>query len=100
MKEKKGVCFFCPGNEKLTPPEIGRLEENGKWKVRWFPNKFPVSLLKGNAHLRTSGRFFTFADSYGKHEVIAECREHNKQLWDLDIKHIMHHAQVYILNYR
>ena len=35
-------CFFCPGNENLTPPEIGRVEKGGKWEVRCFPNKFPA----------------------------------------------------------
>jgi len=93
--KEKGPCFFCPGNENLTPKEIGRIEEKGEWKIRWFPNKFPVSELKGNANLRTSGNFFRFADSYGKHEVIAECKEHNKQLWDLDVKHIKQILDVY-----
>ncbi len=23
-------CFFCPGNENKTPPEITRLEKDGK----------------------------------------------------------------------
>ena len=34
---KKGTCFFCPGNENLTPPEIDRIEKNNKWLVRCFP---------------------------------------------------------------
>ena len=35
-------CYFCLGNEGTTPAEIGRVEENGKWKMRWFDNKFPI----------------------------------------------------------
>lgn len=27
------TCFFCPGNENLTPPEIGRLEYKNIWKI-------------------------------------------------------------------
>ncbi len=33
-------CPFCQGKEDQTPPEIGRIEENGQWKIRWFQNKF------------------------------------------------------------
>lgn len=68
--EKKQLpkdCFFCPGNEKLTPPEIDRLEKGGKWSLRVFPNKFPA---------------FTKASSaaYGAHEVIVETPDHSKAL--------------------
>ena len=53
-KKSAANCAFCPGREKLTPPEIGRIEEkltppeigrieeNGKWAIRWFNNKFPA----------------------------------------------------------
>jgi len=28
-------CFFCPGNESMTPPEIGRVKDDkGGWKLR------------------------------------------------------------------
>ena len=30
------VCFFCPGNENMTPPEIDRVEEDGNWVIRVF----------------------------------------------------------------
>ena len=30
-KIKEGICDFCPGNEHLTPKEISRVEEQGKW---------------------------------------------------------------------
>jgi UDPglucose--hexose-1-phosphate uridylyltransferase len=26
--KEEGPCPFCPGNEKMTPPEISRIEEN------------------------------------------------------------------------
>jgi len=41
-KDKEGVCYFCPGSENLTPPEIGRTGTKDKWQVRWFLNKFPA----------------------------------------------------------
>lgn len=88
-------CFFCPGKEHLTPPEIGRIEENGKWKIRWFPNKYPAVKEEGNAVIKTDNDFFTFSDAYGSHEVIVECPEHKKQLWDLSVEHLKKILYVY-----
>ena len=31
--DNSSKCFFCPGNENLTPPEIGRIEDSKNWKV-------------------------------------------------------------------
>ncbi len=82
------LCVFCPGNEHLTPPEIGRVEKDGKWVLRWFPNKFPFVEQKGSARVKTKNKFFTSAAAYGKHEVIADTNDPNKQLWDMPQSHI------------
>ena len=95
VKENK-TCYFCPGNETLTPQEIGRVEEKNTWKIRWFPNKFPAVELKGSAKIKKS-KFLTYSDAYGKHEVIAETRNHKKQLADLSVEHIKEILKVYIL---
>ena len=63
-------CFFCPGNEHLTPPELDRVEKDGKWEIRCFPNKFPAF-------------FGTSRKAYGRHEVIVETPEHQKTLSEL-----------------
>ena len=63
-------CFFCPGNENLTPPEIDRIERNGKWEIRCFPNKFPAFSAESKK-------------AYGRHEVIVETPEHQKTLSEL-----------------
>lgn len=68
-------CFFCPGNEHLTPPEISRLEREGKWIARCFPNKFP-------AFSRDCER------AYGRHEVIVETPDHSKTLSELPAEHL------------
>ncbi|MEM4242840.1 MAG: galactose-1-phosphate uridylyltransferase [Candidatus Woesearchaeota archaeon] len=80
-------CFFCPGNESLTPPEIGRT--GGKqWQMRWFANKFPALEPAGEAKPRTDNRFYTFASNYGYHEIIVETPDHQKQLELLSAKEI------------
>ena len=86
QKTKKGICFFCKGNEHLTPPEIDRIEKNNKWLVRCFPNKFAATTTKGNPIIKTKG--FTHADAFGKHEVIAETSNHKQQFENLSISHI------------
>jgi len=63
-------CFFCPGNERLTPPEIGRVEKDGAWEIRCFPNKFPAFSSESKK-------------AYGRHEVIVETPAHQKTLSEL-----------------
>ncbi len=86
-KEQK-TCVFCPGNEALTPPEIGRIEKNNKWSLRWFPNKFPFVEQKGSQKIKTKNKFFTHSSAYGKHEVITDTNKHNMQLWGTKKEHI------------
>jgi len=93
---EEGTCFFCPGNEHLTPPEIARVEDapphrflpappdvasgsspakKGRWLIRIFPNKFNAVSTD-------------FPKAYGTHEVIVETPEHGKTLSDLSPEHI------------
>ena len=72
-------CFFCPGNEKLTPPELDRIESAyGKWQIRCFPNKFPA---------------FSPASpkAYGRHEVIVETPDHKKSLSELSVDNLVNY---------
>ena len=94
--DKEG-CFFCPGNEEKTPPEIYRLEDGNKWKIRVIPNKFPAETLEGNYKVRTHNKYFTFASSYGKHEVLIETPSHDKQLWDLTPEDVVDVLKTYDL---
>ena len=87
-QEKVEVCYFCPGNEHLTPTEKGRIEQDGKWLIRWFDNKFPITSPEGDPEIRTDNTFFTFSSAYGAHEVIVETPDHDKQLWDLPQDHL------------
>jgi len=68
-------CYFCPGNEHLTPPEIGRIEKGGKWEVRCFPNKFPAFCQESRK-------------AYGRHEVIVETPDHQKTLSELSVENL------------
>lgn len=86
----KEKCLFCPGNESMTPPEIGRVRDNTThWKLRWFPNKFAAVDKKGNPVIRTDNKYFTFSDAFGSHEVLVETADHAKQLYDLSEDEIL-----------
>lgn len=91
------TCYFCPGNESMTPPEIMR---KGDWQIRVFDNKFPAVKLEGKPGLDTHNDFYTFADAVGKHEVVVETPEHDKQLWDLSEKQIAQVIEVYVERFK
>ena len=83
------ICYFCPGNEHLTPPEIERYPEDAdEWQVRVFPNKFPAVQTNGQFQLRTDNGFYTYSDAYGMHEVLVETPNHNEILADLKTSQI------------
>ena len=94
VKEESKLCLFCPGNEKLTPPEIGRVEYKNSWKMRWFLNKFPAVELKGNPKLKFR-IFLTEGKAYGAHEIVVETSHHKSQLADLPVKYMRELLEVY-----
>jgi len=88
---KKDVCYFCPGSENLTPPEIGRISNKNKkdeWQVRWFLNKFPAVDERLKKKIETADKFYTNGEAFGFHEIIAETPDHEKQLADLSVEEI------------
>ncbi len=89
-----GPCPFCPGNEKMTPPEIARVNEKGEWILRVFENKFPAVTSEGNPEVRTEGDFFTSGNAFGKHEVLVETPRHNQKFYELPVETIAKYLQL------
>ncbi|MEK6874778.1 MAG: DUF4921 family protein [Nanoarchaeota archaeon] len=89
------ICSFCPGNEATTPPEIGRLEQDNAWSLRWFSNKYPAFAPQGDPLIQTDNTFYTFSSSYGYHELITETPNHDLQLWDFSTKELATLLEVY-----
>ncbi|MFH1722292.1 MAG: galactose-1-phosphate uridylyltransferase [Candidatus Altiarchaeota archaeon] len=87
------VCFFCPGNEHMTPPEISRIEEDGKWIIRVFPNKFPAVDTSAGESFKD---FLEMVPVYGLHEVVAETNDHAKTLSDMPVDHLVKVFDVYM----
>jgi UDPglucose--hexose-1-phosphate uridylyltransferase len=85
---QKDVCAFCSGNEGRTAREIGRVEHNGKWIIRWIENKYSAVDKMHHHSPKTNNVFFTSSKAYGHHEVIVETNKHNKNLWDFNDKEV------------
>ena len=87
-KINANVCPFCPGNEKMTPPELCSIPgANGSWKIRIVPNKYPA--LEGDLPLNPeiNGSCERMNGS-GRHEVLIETSDHNGTLEKLPPGHL------------
>ena len=73
---KDSVCPFCPGMEDNTEKTILTLPNESNWKVRVFPNKFPVLTKKRFRPVHEN--FFSTYTPSGIHELLVESREHDK----------------------
>ncbi|MEN6627558.1 MAG: DUF4931 domain-containing protein [Candidatus Sumerlaeia bacterium] len=69
-------CPFCPGNEAETPPDLIRCPEQGPWKSRLFPNKFPA-LSRDGERLYSHDGAARKLSGVGFHEVLIETPRHN-----------------------
>src|SRR3990167_7472719 len=92
--KRSGTCPFCPGNEKMTPPEIESVREVNTppdtpgWSVRVVSNKFPALRIEGELDKRGIG-MFDMSNGIGAHEVVIENADHNKDMADLTQDEIM-----------
>jgi UDPglucose--hexose-1-phosphate uridylyltransferase len=93
--EYDACCPFCPGNEHMTPPEIMRVGNGERWRIRVFPNKFPAVKEEGHAGERNT-EFFKRMNALGKHEVIVESPKHNAHIGDLTVAELVELIDVYI----
>jgi UDPglucose--hexose-1-phosphate uridylyltransferase len=91
----KEKCFFCPGNENTTPPEILRYPVDGSWNYRVFDNKFSAVGSGDKIDLRTDNSYYTYADAVGKHEVIVETEDHAKSIWDFSAEEMARLFRIY-----
>jgi UDPglucose--hexose-1-phosphate uridylyltransferase len=77
-----GICPFCPGNEKMTPPEVLARRENGTWSLRVVPNRYPALRTEIQMNRAGNGLFDTMA-GVGAHEVVIETSDHRATLGTL-----------------
>lgn len=80
LRETRQFCPFCPGNEKMTPPEIFAFRPGGAgpadWQVRVVSNKFPALRIEEDQKRHEDGATFQWMGGCGAHEVVIESRDH------------------------
>ncbi len=94
-------CPFCPGNEKLTPPEVFRLPEgaaDSKWDVRVIPNKF-AALARDVDLERTVQRSHRRINGFGVHDVIVETPDHSLVTANMSDAHVLEILRGYKARY-
>jgi UDPglucose--hexose-1-phosphate uridylyltransferase len=80
IQEAETPCPFCPGNEKMTPPETFSLNQGkGRWQVRVVPNKSPFFHVEGDYDRRPEG-MYDIMEAIGAHEIVVEDPDHNQSL--------------------
>jgi len=70
------TCPFCPGNERLAPPEVVRFSgPDNHWAVRVVPNKFAALSREGEPEWKIE-RSRRRINGVGIHDVIVETPDH------------------------
>ena len=100
-KDDPEKCPFCPGHEHMTPPEIYRVPAGeGGWAVRVVPNKFPALASYPELGREAVGGFFDRMNGVGAHEVVVETPDHEKDLADLPLEHVVRVVETYVYRLR
>jgi UDPglucose--hexose-1-phosphate uridylyltransferase len=86
-------CPFCPGNERMTPPEVlvQRAAGSGRdapgWTLRVVPNRYPALRVETVMAREGRGLFDTIA-GVGAHEVIVESNDHRRTMAEMTVDQI------------
>lgn len=97
---QKGICPFCEGNEKYTPPEIFAIRNDGTqkdkpgWQVRVVSNVSPALRIEGELDRRAE-LMYDLMNGVGAHEIIIETPQHIANLADLEVSQIQKILQAY-----
>lgn len=98
-------CPFCPGNERLTPPEVSALRgetspDTAGWQVRVVPNKFPALVkpedalgddapaVPGEGPQNLDTAMYWQTPGVGAHEVVVESTAHTGTLGTYSPDHL------------
>ncbi len=77
----------------MTPQEVFAVRGDGSspnqpgWKIRVVPNKFPALMIEGDQGKGAEG-IYDRMNGIGAHEVILETPDHDKDMFDFDIKDV------------
>jgi UDPglucose--hexose-1-phosphate uridylyltransferase len=92
-------CPFCPGNERLTPPEVARSPATGPWAQRVVPNRFPAVVPEGSTE-RTGDRTAREMEGVGVHEVVIESPVHDERFDEMSVERVADVLRMWRERYR
>jgi len=101
-RRRRGPCPFCPGNERLTPPEVWAESEGPRpkdgpgWNIRVVPNLYPALIENPGAGGKAGRRI----PARGYHEVIIHSPRHDLSLERMDPESAYRLMRAYRLRYR
>lgn len=84
-------CPFCAGHEGETPVATFEVPDDGGWRVRVIPNKYPAVRLDIETDDRSELNPPSLADPqapFGVHEVIVESSRHLRDIDELTIEEL------------
>jgi UDPglucose--hexose-1-phosphate uridylyltransferase len=88
-------CYFCAGHEAGTPPAVyEQTDEQGHWRVRVIPNKFPAVTLEVD---NVGG---SLKPAFGAHEVIVESSRHIDRTTSLSVRELANVLEAYAARLR
>ncbi|HEC80032.1 MAG: galactose-1-phosphate uridylyltransferase [Candidatus Coatesbacteria bacterium] len=92
VNDFRSDCPFCPGNEKMTPPEVLAYRDDGEkdgrgWRIRIVSNKYPALDTDGELKKRGMG-IYDIINGVGAHDVVIETPVHNATFGVLDREQI------------
>ncbi|PYV33501.1 MAG: galactose-1-phosphate uridylyltransferase [Acidobacteria bacterium] len=93
------TCPFCPGNEKMTPPEAYVVSDTTGWRVRVTPNKFAALACEGKRERSIQG-IRRKVSGVGIHEVIVETPDHSKTTAQLSDREMEILIQTYLNRFK
>ena len=82
LPRRGGPCVLCAGHERETPPEVlvyRDKPDDGGWRVRVVPSKFPALRVEGDLERRGHG-LYDLMNGIGAHEVVIESPRHDDAL--------------------
>jgi len=80
IKISTTFCPFCKGSEAKTPNNISQiLDDNGNWRVRAVPNKYPALKIEGDLDKKADG-IYDVVNGIGAHEIIIESPNHDDDI--------------------
>lgn len=91
--QKRTACPFCPGNERLTPPEVMAVRPSDDppnqagWSVRVIPNKYPAVRHDVSLEPLKTGGLFERVPALGAHELVIVSPDHDRSFAQLSVDH-------------